>query len=306
MQVFDSIKKTEYGCCVALGFFDGVHIGHRSVISATKPMSSDICPMAVLTFKDSPANVISNTKKPLLTTNKEKLKLFEKLGVQLVYNIDFNDIKDMSAEQFVKEVLHDKLNAKCVVTGFNYHFGKGGNADADDMIKLCNNYGIKAFKCEPVLYNGTPVSSTRIRNCIANGDVESANAMLGYDFGISSEVVSGNHIGNTIQTPTINQSLDQTVIIPKYGVYASYVLVDDKTYQGATNIGTHPTVGGNDVLCETHLLDFDGGDLYGKNVQTILKKFIREEVKFTDLESLKEQIKRDKEEITDYLNNKAR
>lgn len=301
MQIFNTLKQTEYYTSVALGFFDGVHLGHQDVIKTAVNASSDVCKATVLTFNNSPSYILSGNKKPLLTTDEEKFKLFEKLGVEYVYCIDFNEVCSMTAEDFVREVLYDTLNAKFVIAGFNYHFGKGGNADADDLISMCHSLKMDACKRTPVKYEDDPISSTRIRECISNGKIENANAMLSYNFSITSRVTSGNHIGTTLSTPTINQPLKSEIVTPKFGVYASKVTVDDKVYLGATNIGTHPTVGNTEPLCETHLLNFDPGDLYGKNVKTELLHFIRPEKKFDSLDELKNQIQRDKDYILTIL-----
>lgn len=301
MQIFNTLKQTEYYTSVALGFFDGVHLGHQDVIKTAVNASSDVCKATVLTFNNSPSYILSGNKKPLLTTDEEKFKLFEKLGVEYVYCIDFNEVCSMTAEDFVREVLYDTLNAKFVIAGFNYHFGKGGNADADDLISMCHSLKMDACKRTPVKYKDEPISSTRIRECISNGEIETANAMLSYNFSITSKVTSGNHIGTTLSTPTINQPLKSEIVTPKFGVYASKVTVDDKVYLGATNIGTHPTVGKTEPLCETHLLNFDPGDLYGKNVKTELLHFIRPEKKFDSLDELKNQIQRDKDDILTIL-----
>ena len=301
MLLFDTIKKTEYCTSVALGFFDGVHKGHRDVIKKAKAFSSPTCPVAVLTFKNSPALTFTGKEKPLLTTNEQKFELFESLGMDIVFCIDFDDVKDMTAQQFVSEVLYKQLNAKFVTTGFNYHFGKGGTSDADDMLSLCKELGIQANKCDPVMYENAPVSSTRIRECISAGEIESANEMLCYDFAVREQIVGGNHIGRKLDSPTINQHLTGGIVTPKFGVYATKVTVDGNTYIGATNIGTHPTVGGDTPVCETHLLDFESGDLYGKIAHTKLLKFIRPEQKFDSIAELKAQIDKDKQQILNYF-----
>ncbi len=301
MLLFDTIKKTEYHTSVALGFFDGVHKGHRDVINRAKAFSSPTCPATVLTFINSPATIVSGKEKPLLSTNEQKFELFEKLGVDIVFCIDFNEVRDMTAQEFVRDILYDKLNAKFVTTGFNYHFGKGGASSADDMMSLCKELGIQANKCEPVMCGDAPVSSTRIRECISAGEIESANEMLCYDFAIKSQIVGGNHIGRKLDSPTINQHLTSGIVTPKFGVYATKVTVDGKTYIGATNIGTHPTVGGDTPVCETHLLDFSGEQLYGKTAHTKLLKFIRAEQKFDSIEELKAQIEKDKQQILKYF-----
>ncbi len=301
MQVFNTIKKTEYRLSLALGFFDGVHLGHTEVIRKAVENSSDNVKSAVLTFKNSPFTALTGEKKELLTSNDEKFQLFEMLGIDYVFCIDFSDIKDLSAQEFVKDILCDKLQALYISTGYNYHFGKGGSADAKELRKLCQDLSVTTFTSEPVMYENEAISSTRIRECIKNGDMKSANAMLSYNFSIKGSVVKGNHIGTKISTPTINLPLDSIRIAPRFGVYASRVLIDDKVYIGATNIGTHPTVGGDEVLCETHLLNFEDTDLYSKNVEVQPLHFIRDERKFSSIDELKSQIEKDKEEILNFF-----
>lgn len=300
MQIFESLKKTEYRTSVALGFFDGVHNGHKEVINTAVSKKKDDVKSAVLTFKDSPQFALTGIKKPLLLTNEDKLKLFEECGVDIVYCIDFNDIKNMSANEFV-DTLCETLNAASVTTGFNYHFGKGGKSDATELKDLCDIKGIECYTCPAVTHKGENISSTKIREYIINGNIEKANEMLGYNFSLKGTVMKGNHIGTKLETPTINLPISDSLIIPHFGVYASIVKLDDSSYFGATNIGTHPTVGGHKVLCETHLLNYDGADLYDKNVIVELVHFVREEKKFNSLDELKKQIDSDKNYIQTYL-----
>lgn len=301
MQIFHSIQKTEYHLSLALGFFDGVHLGHTEVIKKAVNHSSNSVKSAVLTFQNPPSTALTGEKKELLTTNDEKFELFEKLGVDYVFCIDFCDIKDMSAQEFVKDILCDKLQVCYISTGYNYHFGKNGSADAKELKRLCQTPNVTTFTSEPVIYKGEAISSTRIRECIKKGDIKSANEMLGYEFSVKGTVVRGNHIGTKISTPTINLPLDDYGIKPRFGVYASKVIIDNKIFIGATNIGTHPTVGGDKVLCETHLLNFADTDLYSKNIEVQPLCFIRDERKFQSIDELKTQIEKDKEQIMEYF-----
>lgn len=301
MQIFDTLKKTEYKTSIALGFFDGVHLGHRDVIKTAVQNASEDGKSVVLTFKESPSAMLKKADKPMLNTNEEKFSLFESLGIDAVFCIDFEEIRSLSADDFVKVVLCDTLNAEFASVGFNYHFGKGGSATADDLVAMCRELSIKSQMCTPVAYKGEAVSSTRIRKCIMDGNIEDANAMLGYNFAISGEITSGNQIGTKISSPTINQPLNPILITPKFGVYASKVTVAGSTYIGATNIGVHPTVGECTPVCETHLLNFHGGDLYSLNATTELVHFIRPEQKFSNLAELMEQIEKDKTQILKLL-----
>ncbi len=293
MQIFDTIKKTEYNTAVALGFFDGVHRGHQEVIKQCKARKKDDERLTVFTFKNSPSSSFSNSPKPLLSTNEEKFRMFESLGVEVVFCVDFNEVKDLTAESFVYDIIIDKISAKSVTTGFNYHFAKGGTATTDDLKNLCEKRAIPVHICEPMKNDNEVISSTRIRECIKNGDISCANSLLGYNFSVKSTIHSGNHIGTKLESPTINQSLNKALVTPKFGVYATKVTVDNKTYFGASNIGMHPTVGKTTPLCETHLLNYSGDELYGKSATTELLYFIRAEKKFENTDILKKQIQED-------------
>lgn len=299
MHCFEKIKKTEYNTSVALGFFDGVHLGHQAIINAC--VNTPDCISCVLTFKQSPLTSLQSNNPQLLSTNEEKLSILEDMGVSNVYCIDFSDIKDMSASRFIREILHEKLHAKHIYCGYNYRFGKDGAGDTDFLLSECEKYSITTHVMDKVMYNGDAVSSTRIRACLANGMIEDATAMLNRPYVISSQIINGNHIGTNINTPTINLGLPNNTIVPRLGVYASKVIIDSKTYYGATNVGVHPTVGGNTVLCETHLLNDVCESLYNKHADVYLLHFIRDEVAFDSITSLKKQIASDIITIKKYF-----
>lgn len=299
MRYSYQIEKTQYPTSVALGFFDGVHIGHRAIINECKRYSD--CTPTVLTFATSPSSHTGDSNPKLITTNEQKLKIFDSLDIQQVYLLDFESIKDMDAETFVREILHEKLNAKHVCCGFNYRFGKGGAGDTEVLRRECEKYSINTHIVDSVMYEDAPVSSTRIRECIESGDIKASNAMLDRPYSIEKDIISGNHIGSLIHTPTINLSLDDDLLIPKFGVYASRVTIGDKCYYGATNIGTHPTVGGRNILCETHLLSCVTDDLNSQHATVELISFLRKEEKFADIEQLKSQISKDIKKIKDFF-----
>lgn len=173
--------------------------------------------------------------------------------------------------------------------GFNYRFGKNGGGDAELLKSLCSRYGIKCNITDEIFADGLPVSSTRIRLLLKEGDAEYAQRLLGRPFGYDFTVSEGNKIGRLMNTPTINQYFEDDFCIPKYGVYASIVKIEDKVYYGVTNIGVKPTVGSDVPLSEIRIADFDG-DLYGKKVPVFLLKFIRPEKKFESLDALRAQI----------------
>ena len=300
MTIYEGLEEYrphESGAYVALGFFDGVHIGHRSVITSCADDSKE-APAVVLTFRESPQKALGRLTPPLLTSNARKAALMEKLGADEIIFADFCAVKDESPADFVRKILHDKLNAKRVYCGFNYRFGAGGAGDTQTLKSLCEPYGIEVVVKEPVYLDEEQVSSSLIRKKIAAGEIQRANEMLGYPYTLEGDIGSGNHIGTSMGFPTVNIPIAEGVTVPRFGVYASDIVIDGKVYRGATNIGVHPTVGENErPLCETFLLNFAGGDLYGKSAACALKDFIRPEMHFASIEELKAQVNADCEKI---------
>lgn len=279
---------------VALGYFDGLHLGHVGVISAA--LSQQGLKPAVFTFNcdttlpkfRGPEDIISF---------ENKCELMERLGVQYIYAPDFAEVCTLTDEEFVKNILIDRLNAGYACCGRNFRFGKGGSGTPERLAEIGAKYGMRAGVVPDVCLDGQIISSTRIREHIRRGEIEQANRLLGYDLWYRLPVVRGNEIGRTINFPTINQIIPDTNIIPRHGVYKSYVEIDGKQYHGVTNIGIKPTVvrhDGTGTVMETHIIGYSG-DLYGQNIAVALVRFIRPEVKFPGLEELKQQIARDKE-----------
>ena len=300
MKVTNSLeeyKPIKNGANAALGFFDGVHRGHRAVIGSCIAEKGS-SPCVVLTFRESPAKALGRPTPTLLTDNEKKAELLAQIGVDEVIFADFNTVKDLSPQAFVTAILRDKLHAEKVTCGFNYHFGQGGAGDTALLTKLCEEQGIAVEVKEPVFCDGEQISSSLIRRCIADGRIEKANNLLGYPYAIEGAIDSGNHIGSAMGFPTVNIPIGEGLTVPRYGVYASAITIDGRRYRGATNIGVHPTVGAHDVpLCETFLLDFGGGDLYGKKATCELTAFVREEKRFASMDELGAQIKKDCETI---------
>jgi riboflavin kinase/FMN adenylyltransferase len=232
--------------------------------------------------------------------------MFEELGIELVYLIDFDEIKNKTPEQFVREILSDIFNARRVFCGFNYRFGSRGAGSTADLPVLCAENSITAEVINPVKVGGRVASSTEIRAALREGDIQLANTLLGYDYGISSEAVEGKHLGTAMDTPTINLCFEKGLLVPRYGVYASLVTIDGESFAGVTNIGVKPTVSDDNVPnCETWLPRYNGGALYGKSVDVRLRQFIRPERKFSGLGELRAAILRDGEEALRLLSKNA-
>ncbi len=274
---------------VALGIFDGVHLGHRAVIMNSAGVELPEGGRAfstVFTFSKLPP--VKENPKELMSLEQKKA-VFKGLGVDELILADFEIMRDLAPEQFVNEILKDRLDARRVCCGFNYRFGKDGAGDAETLRRLCQPLGIEVVIVPPVEVGGEPVSSTRIRRLIENGEMEQAAKLLGRPFTLDIEVAMGQKLGRLLGVPTINQVLPDNFIRPKFGVYISCAEVEGVARFGITNIGIRPTVGADKPLAETWIIDFEG-DLYGKRVPVTLVKFLREEKKFGSVEELKQQI----------------
>ncbi len=287
MKIFNSLEniKIEDYTAIALGAFDGLHLGHKSVINKVfeKNLSA-----SVFTFKENPSKNLTG-KTNYILTQEEKLDILDKWGAKNCFCPDFNLLQNMEAEDFVVKILFDKCKAKVLSCGKDFRFGKKALGDVALLQKLCNENGVCLQVAGDFCVHDKKVSSNIIRNYIENGKIESANEMLGRYFGFTLPVLEGNRIGRTLGTPTINQKMPHGFVLPRFGVYASNVIIDGKNYLGVTNVGVKPSIGKYDPLAETWIPDINM-NLYGKSIKTELLGFIRDEKKFDNLESLKEEI----------------
>jgi riboflavin kinase/FMN adenylyltransferase len=278
---------------VALGMFDGVHIGHRAVFGRTRSFEKDNIKAAVFTFDTESIRCKHGKAYRYILTNAEKLRMINEAGIQHVYCADFSGLCSLSAEDFVKKILIDSMNAAVVVCGPDYRFGKGAVCGVNELKNFGRKYGFELSIVNPVVMDNETVSSSAVRELLAEGNIKKANLFLGYNYTVKSVVCHGNHIGRTIDFPTVNQEFGEGQLIPARGVYASYVTIDGTRYCSVTNIGVKPTVGGCAVpLAETHIIGYSG-DLYGRSLEIVLSDRIREEKKFGSLDELREQIKKD-------------
>ncbi len=278
---------------VALGFFDGVHLGHRNVISRCVGSSCERTSI-VMTFDRSPASVLTGAPPRLLTTNDRKAAIIASLSADVLVFAPFEHIRLLTPEEFVTRVLVGELHAAHLFCGYHYRFGAGAAGDVETLRALCARYGVGVTVCDPVTAEGDVVSSTLIRSCIERGEIERADRLLGEPFAIAGPVSAGNHLGTTLGYPTLNLPIPTGSVLPRAGVYASSVTVDGRTFLGATNIGIHPTVGAlSRPQCETFLLDYDGGDLYDRDAVCRLLHFVRDEQRFADESALRDRIARD-------------
>lgn len=291
MQTFYEILPEENETAVALGYFDGLHKGHRNIIERTAAQKANGFIPVCLTFSKSPKSVLTLSPQNALMTKEDKLKTLEKLGIQKVYEADFEKLKNMSANAFAKDILLDTLKAKKLFCGFNYRYGVNGEGDVNSLRAFCEQNDVELTVIPAQQSEGEVVSSTLIRDLIANGQIRRANELLCSRFGFCSVIEHGKQLGRELGTPTINQPLCSDLVVPKFGVYVSVVTLENgNTFCGVTNIGIKPTVGGTTELCETWMPEYTGKEIYGQKADIRLVDFIREEKKFSGLEELKKTI----------------
>ncbi len=284
-------KKLNNGCAVALGNFDGIHIGHTAVLEATARFSAEGLTPTVMLFDEHSLKNMTGEAPPMLMSEAERIKLLKDKGFEYK-KISFQKIKSYAPEEFLTEILIGEFNAKAVVCGFDYRFGAGAEGDTQTLRELCKKYKIACVAVSEIELDGVKVSSTAIRNAVQAGEIELANKMLGRAFGFEAEVIDGDKRGRTWGFPTANQRLPEGMVVPKFGVYESQVTVGGKQYKGVTNIGSRPTVGTKIVLSETYIVDFNE-NIYGKNADIRLERFLRAEQKFSSFDELIAQINAD-------------
>ena len=284
---------------IALGYFDGVHLGHKEVIeAAVKEAKKRNIKSAVFTFTDD-KRVSKKALRGVLYSADMRRELISRLGVDLVFMPDFSQFCSLSPKEFV-ELLSKKYFAVALVCGEDYKFGKMAQGDIKMLKSLACDLGIEVFVQKKVEYLGQEVSSSRICKALEDGKISLANKLLGRNYSFKSEVVSGKHIGSKSLFPTINQKLFDSSVKVKNGVYSSKVLIDGERLTAVTNIGVCPTVQNTDeVVSETYIIDKDIS-LYGKSVEVELIEFLRDEKKFNSIKELKEQISMDVEAAKKY------
>jgi len=281
---------------VALGNFDGVHVGHQQLIRAmVAEAKGQKMPSVVFTFHPHPIKVLFPNKAPgMLTSLRKRSDLIASLGTDclLVMNFD-QQLARLSPEYFVNEILATQLRARAVYVGFNYSFGHRGAGTPDLLQSMGKNLGIKVVVFPPVKVGKTVVSSSEVRSAILAGEIEKARSLLGYWPIIDGEVVRGEQRGRRIGFPTANIAPAEEILLPPQGVYVARVEVSGEWYDGVVNIGVKPTFGsGLTQTTEVHILDF-AGNIYGQNISLFLLKRLRSEMAFSSVEELKSQIGRD-------------
>lgn len=291
------INKTS----IAFGHFESLHQGHRSVITRlieqeSKGLSSVLICMEGVSISDSD-NLYD------IYTKEEKTKILEKIGPKFMVSIPYSEaIETMGPEKFIKEILVERFDAKVIVAGENCRFGKSGSGSIKTLRDLSEKYGYEVVCCNTVKHEEKPITDEWIRREIVEGDLKTANKLLGHPFTLLGSIIHGKALGRTVGMPTANLGLPQKKLIPKHGVYATLSKIDGEWIQGLTNIGLRPSVDNQaHVTVETFLLDFSN-DIYGKEVKLELHHYIRGVKKFHNLEEVKQQVKLDILAVKDLLN----
>ncbi|OFI07733.1 riboflavin biosynthesis protein RibF [Clostridium acetireducens DSM 10703] len=293
----DNFKtKFKYGTCIALGSFDGLHLGHLQLINkAIQIAKKNKCKSMVCTFKNHPLTIINEDLAPKLIMNEEtKIQILNKLGVDIVNFINFDyEFMKMCAEDFIKNLV-ECYSVKAIIVGFNFRFGYKNLGDVELLKELSKKFNFKVHIIKAVKSKEGVISSSKIRNILSEeGDIEKANKMLTRYFSLKGKVVKGKQIGREMGFPTINLDYDKKFVLPRGGVYFTIVEYKKMHFKGITNIGYNPTVNNDKLGVETHILNFNQ-NVYGENITIYFVKRIRDEKKFNSKAELSEQLKNDK------------
>ena len=304
MQYIDNTTKImrDKACVVILGNFDGIHKGHQKLFEVAKHEAQKRgLETVVFSFYPHPTWVIGNHPKALIMSRRDKRRMTELLGMDVLLEYPFTKtFASISPDEFFTEILVKQLKVSVLVVGSNYYFGKDKAGNPSYLKELGKRYNVEVYVVDAVKRENQMISSSQIRNLIIDGEIEVANDMLGHPYMIVGRVVQGKKLGRTIGFPTINLIADSARIYPPNGVYATKVKVDSKTYLGMTNIGYNPTVSGERKMIETHLFECNEV-LYGVEVEVDFYHFIRPERKFESVEALKKQIAHDKNQVLDFF-----
>lgn len=288
------VSARKKNAAIALGFFDGVHLGHRAVVArAVDTAKENGLTPCVFTFTAGGGASAGKAGQGLICTEDERRAELLRLGAEEIFCPDFESFKGMTGEAFVRELLYDKLGAAALCCGEDFRFGRGASCGTAELRVLCGELGMALAVVPEVLLDGEPVSSTRIRTAIAGGDIKTASRLLGRAYSFTLKVEHGRKLGRTIGFPTINQHLPQGLLCPRFGVYASFALVGGVWRGAVTNIGVNPTVTGDNIaVAETYITGVDER-LYGETITVAPVRFMRGEQKFEGVQQLKEAIARD-------------
>lgn len=303
--IYGTTEFEFHNTCVTLGKFDGLHRGHQLLLKELESFEQRGLTSVMFTFDYHPGNLFLEKEIELLYTEDEKKELLSRNGPNVLISYPFTEeTAAMEPEEFIKEILIGKLDAKAVVIGSDFRFGRKRRGDITMLSEYLLQYGVQLVVCDKVTLDGQVISSTKIRSELRLGHMEAVNEMLGYPYTIMGKVIYGNQLGRTIGVPTVNLLPNEHKLLPPNGVYASITRVNGNVYYGVTNIGFKPTVEDKKLLgVETHMFDFEG-DLYGSDIEVELHTFERSERKFSSVTILKEQVEQDIKFTKDYFSNR--
>ncbi|KFF12215.1 riboflavin biosynthesis protein RibF [Chryseobacterium soli] len=304
MKVFKNFKdySSQKPLALSLGMFDGVHLGHKSIIDAlTNVGTQNNLETAILTFWPHPRFVFNpNEDLKLLNTIDEKKLLIEKYGVNNLFLKEFDDeFRNLTGEEFVRQILVDQLNVKYLIIGYDHSFGKNKSGNFALLQELSKELDFEVDQMEAINIHENNISSTKVRNALLEGNIKEANEMLGYSYSVSGKVAHGKKIGRTIGYPTANIETESIKLLPKKGAYIVEVYIKGQFYKGMLSIGTNPTVNGDSLTVEVYILDFNE-DIYGENITVQFRDFLHDEIKFEGLEKLIERLDEDKKITNNY------
>ena len=288
---------------VVLGNFDGIHRGHQALLDQARlEKEHEGQDVLVFTFQSHPSHDLPNQQAiRYLFSNQQRIEIFEKLGVDVVVSVPFLKVKNLPARAFAEEILLRNLKAATIIVGHDFRFGAGAAGNVDLLQEICQANDIKLLVVGKKVMGSERISSTRIRQAIAQGDLQEAERLLGRPYQLTGHVIHGKKLGRTMGIPTANLEMRLPYVVPKFGVYYSQILVDDRSFYAVTSIGLNPTVDQRiHPSIEIHILDFDEM-IYGHRIRLNLFQMIREEKKFENLEALINQIHQDIAQVREMV-----
>jgi len=296
------MKKTIY----ALGFFDGVHLGHQALLQACRDLADTTgCNAAAVTFSSHPDTLVLGQTPHLINTIEDRVRLLKDAGMDDVVLLPFDkQMQSMPWQEFLA-LLVESYGGAGLVCGHDFRFGNRGEGNADLLAAFCKEKNMPCAVVPEQKLRGITVSSTHIRGLLEAGQIQEANVFLGHPHVLSGEVISGRKLGRTLGIPTANLSLPEEIARLPFGVYICRAQIGEQSYAAVTNIGNRPTVGGHRVTVEPWLLDFEG-DLYGKQLTLSFYDFLRPEQKFPSLDALQEEIRKNAAECRKFFENNAK
>lgn len=305
--LYDEEVLLENETIIAIGSFDGIHLGHQRLIHTVVNESVKRNRLSLIfTFSNHPSDVLQNkTSVQKLITNEQKCKLIEHFNVDYIYLRPFTKkFLMLTPKEFIEKVLVKQIRAKLIIVGFNFRFGYRGEGTVQTLRDYSMEFGYDVIEIPPIIYDDILVSSTEIRKLISNGNVDKAKKLLGRPYSVHGTIVKGKQIGRTIGFPTINLSLTADYVVPKRGVYITETDLGGKKYQSVTSVGYNPTFNGQNITIETFIFDFNK-NVYGEEAEVFFLQKIRDEIKFSGIDELIKRIKTDVEIAREFFQKQS-